>query len=381
MSDFSMPPLIAWRNLTHDRARFAVALVGIVFSVILMGMQMGLMLNFISTTTTVTRHSQADIFISAPGVKSADMSTPQTERRLYQALGVEGVARAEAITLDFSQWKRPDGVIEMICLLGVAPDATMSLPWDMESGEDPRPLLKQPDGIIIDRLYADKLGVTHKGQMTEINNVRARVVGFTSKIRTFTQSPFVFTSLSNARRMMGMGDRHISYVLIKAAEGYKIEDVRDRVQKKIPDTDVITAEDFGKNSAHYWLFTTGAGVSLIMGVILGLCVGGVIVAQTLYASTMDRLPEYATLRAIGGPAGYLYRIVLTQAALAGVIGYVLGMIVVGFIVWSGRNASAAPEMPPWLALAIALSTLVVCLLAAAISLRVVTKIDPVKVFR
>ena len=377
----SMPLLIAWRNLTHDRARFAVTLIGIIFSVILMGMQIGLLLNFISTTSTMASHSNADIFITAPGVNSVDISTPQNERRRFQALGVPGVARAEVIALDFSQWKRPDGVIKSISLVGVEPNATMELPWNLQNNGDPHRLLGEPDGVIIDRLYAAQLGVEKIGQMAEINGVRVRVVGMTRYIRTFTQSPFIFTALSGARRMVGAGDRHISYVLIKVSEGASIEEVRARLQKHLPDTSVICAADFARSSANYWLFTTGAGVSLIMSAFLGLFIGGVIVAQTLYAGTMARLPEYATLRAIGGPAGYLYRIVLTQATLAGIIGYVVGIAVVGVIVWSGRNASAAPEMPPWLALSIGGATLADCWLAAAVSLSVVTRIDPVKVFQ
>ncbi len=377
----SIPFLIAWRNLTHDRARFIVTLVGIAFSVILMGMQIGLLLNFISTTSTIATHSHADIFITAPGVTSEDVSTPQNERRRFQALGVPGVERAESMILDFSQWKRPDGVTESISIVGVAPDATMELPWNLCDHADPHTLLGQPDGVIIDRLYAHLLRAEKIGQLVEINDVRSRVVGMTSGIRTFTQSPFVFTSLSSARRMVGAGDRHISYVLVKVAPGYGIEDVRDRLQQHLPDTHVITSADFAASSAKYWLFTTGAGVSLIMSAVLGLLIGGVIVAQTLYANTIDHLPEYATLRAMGGPTGYLYRIVLMQASLAGIIGYVIGMIVVAFLVWSARNASAAPEMPSWLVAAIGMTTLGDCWLAAAVSLRVVTRIDPVRVFR
>ena len=376
-----MPLLLAWRNLTHDKARFVVTLVGIAFSVILMGMQIGLLLNFISTTSTVAAHSHADIFIAAPGVKSVDISTPQPARRRYQAWGVPGVEKAEAMTLDFSAWKRPDGGTETITLVGVAPDATMGLPWNIVREENPGHLLAQPDGVLIDHLYADKLGVAALGQLGEINGVKIRIVGVTHDIRTFTQSPFVFTSLDSARRLMGLGDTHLSYVLVKVASGYDVSAVRDALQKRMPDTQVIRADDFAANSAHYWLFTTGAGISLIMSAVLGLLIGGVIVAQTLYATTMDRLPEYATLRAIGGPALYLYRIVLTQAALAGCIGYVIGITIVSLIVWSGRNASAAPEMPLWLAGAIGLATLVDCLAAAAVSLRVVMRIDPVRVFK
>jgi len=376
-----MPIRIAWRNLVNDRGRFGVTLVGIMFSVVLMGVQLGLLLGVISTTSTIVAHSGADIFIAAPGVKSVDVSAPQLERRRFQALGAPGVARAEIMSLDFRQWKRTDGVAEIVAVVGVSPNATMGLPWSIVGGESPRALLSQPDGVIVDRLYAEKLGVLRKNQLNEINGVRVRVVGFTQGIRTFTQSPFVFTSLTNERRMTGLGHDHISYVLVRVAEGWDPRDVRDRLQKRLPDAEVVTAAEFAGNSAKYWLFTTGAGASLMMSALLALLIGGVVVAQTLYASTMDRLPEYAMLRAIGSSAGYLHKIVLTQAGLAGVLGYVLGLCAVTIVVWQSRDASAAPEMPSWLAIVIGVVTLLECLVAAVVSLRAIARIDPVEVFR
>lgn len=372
---------IAWRTLTYDRVRFLVTLVGVAFSVILVGMQFGLLLNFIHTTSVVAAQSGADIFITAPGVRAADISTPQLERRRYQSLSVAGVERANVESIDFVLWKRPDGVREAVMLVGVPPQNDMGLPWQVESSTAPADLLRIPDGVIIDKLYQEKLGVTHLDQTIEINDIRARVVGFTSGIRTFTQAPYVFTSLEMARRITGLGEKHISYVLIKVKDGYSPAQVAKDIQARIPDTQVMTRGEFAYKSAYYWLFTTGAGVALIMSAILGLCVGGVIVTQTLYANTIDRLPEYAALRAIGSPLSYLKHIVLGQALIAAVFGYTIGIVIVSGLVWLNRTASAAPELPFWLAGVIALQTFLVCLLAASFSIKKLRAIDPVTVFR
>src|SRR5256885_5909033 len=84
--------LIAWRNLVHDRLRFTVTLVGIAFSTILMGIQLGMLLNFMRTISTIVDHAGADLWIAAHGVPSVDLATPIEERRRFQALAVEGVA-------------------------------------------------------------------------------------------------------------------------------------------------------------------------------------------------------------------------------------------------------------------------------------------------
>jgi putative ABC transport system permease protein len=373
--------LIAWRALVHDRVRFLVTLVGIVFSVVLMGMQLGLLLNFVTTTQGLVARAGADIWIMARGVKSADIATPFDERWRFQALATEGVVAAEGYSVDFAFWKRPDGVRESTILIGVDLDATMGLPTPMVDGADARAALAAPDGVIVDRLFLAKLGVTGAGQILEINDRRVRIAGFTQGVRTFTQSPYVYTSRENARAIAGRGPRHLNYVLIRAAPGVELETLRQRLAERMPEVDVRLARRFAADSASYWLFSTGAGVSLIMSGVLGLLVGGAIAAQTLYANTMDRLPQYATLRAMGCASGYLHRIVLAQGAIAGAIGYAIGIAVVIAIARASENASAGPEMPAWLALAIGAMTLATCLVAAVASLVKVTRIDPVKVFR
>ena len=95
---------------------------------------------------------------------------------------------------------------------------------------------------------------------------------------------------------------------------------------------------FRQRSLDYWLFETGAGSALIAGALLGIIVGVVIVAQTLYASTKDHLNEFATLRALGASAGYIHRVILMQAILSAVIGYVLGMCL-SLVVIEGSKAT------------------------------------------
>ena len=76
-----------------------------------------------------------------------------------------------------------------------------------------------------------------------------------------------------------------------------------RPYRPTTDREVLTQAEFRNRSVDYWLFETGAGAALIAGAALGMIVGVVIVAQTLYSSTKDHLNEFATLRALGASAG------------------------------------------------------------------------------
>lgn len=373
--------LIAWRNLVHDRVRLAVTLIGIAFSTILMGLQLGMLLNFMHTTSTIVDHAGADLWVAAHGVRSVDLATPLEQRRRFQSLDIDGVSIAEPYLLQFAFWKKADGIRETVIIVGVDPHAEMGMPWAMLPGRSIHDALSMPNGVIIDRLYAEKLGVTSLDQLVEIDDHRARVTGFTDGIRTFTQSPYVFTSLRNARLLSNRSDDDITYVLIRLAQGQPADAVREVLSARMPDVDVLTPGEFSTKSRNYWLFTTGAGTTMIGSSILALLVGVVIVAQTLYASTMDRLPEYATIRAMGGTRTYLYKIVIKQAVIGGLLGYLIGIVAVVFLAYLARNSSASPEVPLSLASGIGVTTVLMCVAASLVSMNKVTSIDPVKVFR
>ena len=186
-----MPPL-AQRNLFHDKVRLTVTLTGIVFSVVLIVVQIGLFLGFTTATSNLIDHSGADLWITSKNVPYVEQGVAFSERKVNQVRAVEGVADAQKIIAHWTQWKRHDGGQESVQVVGINVDDRLERPWNLVEGrvED----LKSPDAVIMDELYKQKLGVTRVGEVFEIGGYRARVVGFTRGIRSFTTSPYVFTT-------------------------------------------------------------------------------------------------------------------------------------------------------------------------------------------
>jgi putative ABC transport system permease protein len=129
------------------------------------------------------------------------------------------------------------------------------------------------------------------------------------------------------------------------------------------------------------MFTTGAGVAVLLAAVLGLVVGVVVVAQTIYATTMDHIREYGTLKAMGATNGYLYRVIIQQAIISAVAGYSLAMIVSWFVVRGSEEGGAAILLPWPVAVGMLGLTLVMCTGAALVSINKVTRLDPAMVFR
>ena len=375
----SIASRLAWRNITRDHVRLAIAVVGVAFAVLLMTLQMGLLYGFATTSSSLIDRSSADIWITPRGATNVDQAGQIPERQKFLALGAQGVASVDSLIVRFVPWKRPDGGTETVIVVGIESSASALQPWNFTDGGPES--LQLPDGIVIDELYAEKLGVSGVGQTIEIMGQRARVIGFTSGIRTFTQSPYVFTSLDTARTLSAMSDQWTTYFLVRAEEGANIGRVRTALQLALPSTDVWTTDGFSWQTRVYWLLTTGAGAALLLAAVLGLVVGLVIVSQTLYSATVERQEEYATIRAMGASDSYLKSIILQQALISGALGYVVGTVAALAVAWMARESSAALILTFRLVLVLAVVTMTMCVAASLISIRKVLTVDAARVFR
>lgn len=370
---------IALRNLLHDRVRLAVTLTGVVFAVVLIAVQGGLFVGFTRATTCVIDNTEAEVWVASRGVRNFDVAHPLPPSKFHQILSVPGVARAERIIVRFANWKKPTGGRESVELVGFDPGSGLARPWTV--GAEGLSALRLPDAVAVDRLYYDKLGIEGPGGRAEIGDRRARVVAATSGIRSFTTSPYVFTSYENALGYVGMADGECTYVLVRPAPGVSAAALSEAIRRNVRDVDVFTREQFAGKTRSYWMFTTGAGMALLIAACLGLVVGGVVVAQTLYATTMDHLPEFGTLRAMGAPGRYIHRIIVIQAVAAAVVGYVCGIAVSFLVVDLGESGGASIVLPPALSVGLFFLTVIMCVTAGLVSIRKVTTIDPAMVFR
>jgi putative ABC transport system permease protein len=235
--------------------------------------------------------------------------------------------------------------------------------------------------VIMDEMYKDKLAVHHRGEVFEINGRRALIVGFTHGIRSFTTSPYVFTTFKRAQEYVNLPDDQTIFILVKLAPGANVEQVRQEILSSVQNVEVFTSHEFSRMTQIYWMFTTGAGVAVLLAALLGLVVGFVVVAQTIYATTMDHLREYGTLKAMGAPNSYVYKVIIKQAAMSAVMGYVLGMIVSGFVVRASQSGGAAILLPLPMAIGMFFLTLAMCVGAALVSIGKVTSLDPAMVFK
>src|SRR5712671_5452259 len=237
-----------------------------------------------------------------------------------------------------------------------------------------------PGAVAIDQSYFDRLGTKGLGASAEIRDQKVEVTVVTKGIRAFTTTPYVFTSLDQARAYVGTPLNKATYFLLRLAPNADVESVRSRLRTILSESEVLTPSEFRSRSRSFWLFGTGAGAALFAGALLGIIVGTVIVAQTLYSSTKDHLTEFATLRAIGSSSRYIHKVIICQALLSAVIGFCIAAGIGLILVDATAESALTALMTPLLTVGLFMLTVVMCVLSATFAVVQVIRIDPAVVF-
>jgi putative ABC transport system permease protein len=369
---------IAFRNLFHDRLRLIATVIGIVFSIVLVTIQMGLYFGFGRMVTTMIDHASADLWVMPRGTKCFEDPSLLNTRERYRALAINGVVEAIPVVIGFADWRMSSGASTPVFVIGSDLRSGGLQPWDLVEGRIEA--LSSPKAVAVDRTYFDRLGVSGIGATAEIRQQPVQVAAVTSGIRSFTTTPFVFMDVDRARAHTGVPSGKATYLIIRLSADADPDRVRRQLTSNIADVEVLTPAEFRERSRRFWLFGTGAGAALFAGALLGVIVGTVVVAQTLYASTKEHLNEFATLRAMGSSRRYIYNVIVCQALLSAVIGFSIAALIGDAVV----RLTAATALPivitPGLIAGLFLLTLVMCIGSSIAAIVQVTRIDPAMVF-
>jgi putative ABC transport system permease protein len=338
----------------------------------------GLLVGWCFTTSAIVRNANADLWVMAQQTPAFDMGTAIPRHRIYQVRNVPGVEWAEGMVVAWNYWKRPDGRQVNVELVGLD-DSCVGGPWQMARGD--LSVVHEPDGVIVDELYFHLLGVHQIGDEAEMLARRAVVRGICRDVRTFTASPFIFTSLKAAilydRRYR---DDEVTYVLVRCRPGWSPLVVQTAIVSEVPHVEALTRREFAVRTMRYWMLETGAGITIVITAALGLFVGAVLTSQTLFAVTHHHLAEYATLLALGFRRGFLAGIVVCQAAFIGLCGTLGGSMAYFAAAHLSAGTPFPLEMTPLVFAALVSLSLASCCLASFLSVRSVFHMDPVMVF-
>lgn len=375
---------LAFRMLLQERGRLIITLVGIVFSTVLTLVEVAIYLGMMGNATGVVQHTDADIWVVSQNVPNFDFSQPFPAYRINRIRALDEVLWAEKIHVWFAFLKLADGRREQAQVIGFNPDSGIGGPWSMVAGSPAD--VKGGHYIIMDQSSQQRLGKLELGSMWELNLFREqsfKLVALSRGALSFTTIPVIFTSYNEIEQsLMGTDfEGQTSFIVVKLKDPSKLENVVQSLRNALPDNDVYTRQAFIDRTINYWTIQTGMGMAFFLTAILAVLIGGAIVGQTIYASTMEHLRDFGTLKAMGAQNGDINLVILTQAAVSAALGFAIG-VVVTFAARGGiESAGVSMQLPLLLFVVVFAIMMLTCLAAAYISVRKVRMLDPVMVFR
>jgi putative ABC transport system permease protein len=378
---------LAWLQLTHQKTRLIVALLGIGFAGMLMFIQLGFQAALFDSNARVHNLLDTDLVLISPQARNLPNMQTFPRRRLYQAMNFEGVASAEALYINFADWKNPTTrASSSILVIGFDPTTS---PFKLDEVRNNLNAIKLADTLMFDRAARGEFDATVKlldqGEevKTEIEGREVTLNGLFTIGASFAADASLLTSDSNFLRIFPRRtDSEVSVALIKVNPNTDIDLLKTRLQSQLPeDVKVLTAEGFANFEKTYWQKNTSIGFIFTLGTGIGFIVGVVIVYQILYSDVSDHLAEYATLKAMGFTNFYLLGLVFQEAMVLGILGFVPGFAIALGLYNLTRNATRLPiAMTSDRALLVLTLTIIMCVISGVISMRKLQSADPADIF-
>jgi putative ABC transport system permease protein len=374
---------LALKMLIGNRASFIGVIFGIFLATLLISQQSAIFLGLVARSyRMLTDIPSPNIWVMDPATESDDRIRGMPEGNLYIVRSVPNVEWAVPINVTYIPLTTPTGVFQISQLYGIDDSTFIGAPTQMVEGNVKD--LRREGGIIVDIYSAEGVLATRLpngtkvplklGDELEINNHHAVVVGICKITQGFYPQPIIFTSLSGFRRFNSFATNKISFIAAKTAPGADVLEVCKRINS-FPGVYALTRDQFRWRIIKTFL-ETGILINFGFSVALGFIVGFLIAGQIFYIMTVENLMYYALIKAVGGTQRMILQMIILQAIVVGIIGFLLG--IGATILWGMaiKNTTLAFLFPWQLLVFTGLIVLIICILTAGLSIRKVFRVDP-----
>lgn len=380
-------PQVAWYQLSHHRMKLAVAAAGVVVAVMLMLVQLGIREGAMENSVAVARRITADLVLVSPRTRTIFQSSQFPRRLLFRLPAHEAVAGVEEMYMGQARFHNPWEHREYpISVFGLDPQYPMlRLPGFADWADE----LERPDRILFDGFSRTTFGpvvdaVRDNGFLeTEINFRRVRIIDTINVGISITTDGNLYMSPANFLRLFPARDPGaIDVGLVRLKPGADRERVRDQLKDYVgKEARILTKDELLASEVQFLRDSAPIDFIFGMGAAVGFFIGFVVVYQILYTEVTNHLPQFATMKAMGFTDGYLLKVVLSQAFILSILGYIPGFLL-ALVLY--RVATVAIQMQFAMtvqrATMVFTFTLIMCGLSALIAIRKAWTADPADVF-
>ncbi|MBW4463873.1 MAG: ABC transporter permease DevC [Pegethrix bostrychoides GSE-TBD4-15B] len=388
-SQFVRRTPLAWFNLTYERRRLLTSLAGVAFSVLLMFIFRGFENALYDSQVQLLKLLNGDVVLISPLKNNMFVPEQIARQRLYQAQAYAGVEAAYPLYTTTAYWKNPETrrTRPLRVIAFNLSDPVLQLPGITESLRQ----LQMPWTALLDQRSRPEVGSGAAGTLTEVDEQQIKVVGSFELGTDFASgNGNVVMSDQNFLRYFGRlgpdeDSRDLSTIdlgLLKLAPDQAPDVLARTLSEALPkDVKVMTKAEFVEQELNYWRENTSIGFVFSLLAVMSFAVGIILVYQILYTDISDHWSEYATLKAMGYSNLYLLGVVIQEAVILAVMGFIPGCLVSAGLYKLTANATGLlMQMTQTRIINLFIATVLMCLISGAIAVRKVQTADPAEVF-
>lgn len=392
---------VAVKMLLGDRAKYMGLLSGITFTSFLVAFAVSYLCGFLTRGfALVAENASADVWVMDPAVESTELTINIPDSALSRVRSIDGVLFAEPLAVATVDARFPNARFQSFQLIAVDGATLFGLP-PIQNGVSPT-VLRTPDAVVVNSGGTEgkletpvspadqwpygqpRLDVPTRELRADdellINDHRVIVRGRATALPRYPPQPLMYTSLSNASRILPPSPHLLTFVLAKAAPDVSPRELATRIQAQTG-LRARSSDDFKADTVDWLLINSEDVGDMASMVSIAMLVGFGVTGVMLYMFTADSLKQYAVLKAMGASSRLLLAMIFVQSGLCALLGTGLGL---GLCAIVGQIAIVEFEYPfrmMWFTPVLgAVMVMVVSIVAAAISARPVLKLEPGIVF-
>lgn len=377
---FLRPLPIAWSMLIDKPSRLALSVLAVAFSVVIMFMELGFFNGSNDSSANLPPHFDCDLILFHKEKNHLKTGEEFPLAWVFKARSVSGVSASVPLYSGADYWWNPqDGSRNRVFTLGVNLADPMFASAVIAAN---RTALQEPGAVIYDRLSRRELGLVEPGMTSTLGSIGVKVVGLFELGPNFTYEGHLLMSADTFNRMHGQSLDVVDLGLIRVQPGADVNQVRASLLAVLPpEANLLTPAEINAREIRVTTQRSPAGIVFGIGLLVGFGIGVIICYQILFNEVNDHLPQFATLKAMGHPPRFISGIVLHEALLMALAGFLPGLLAgAGLYLLIEHFTQIRMFLTPGRVLLIFALTSGMCLLAGHLALKKVHSTDPADLF-
>jgi putative ABC transport system permease protein len=374
----------AIKFMRYDRAKSIGIIIGIVISIFLIGQQVGILTFLTGLMGGLVDNSREDlgeIWVVDNITENANELAKLDERLVREIRSIDGVLNAWPVVVTGGNVKFSNGKTAPVLLIGSEAPLFVAGPRPDRINDGSLERLNE-DGAVSAEYFDSSIfnNSVATGTRVELNGKEAFIRLQTKNARGFAGA-FMYTTLSKARYYGGFPEDKVSAVAVQCRPGVARAQVVDNINKAIYGIRAWDAKKLKSTTIRFITISSNIGTSVGSLVIFAIISGFFIIGLTLYSSALDRVRDYGTLKAIGATNGYVRNLILTQAFLFALIGFLLAWLLLEGFRAGVASSGLVISFTPAILVGLFIVTIVISVGGSLFAIARINSVEPASVFR